>query len=759
MSSSSSSSTATTTTTTATLKKKKQSNSDEPSIWLHVFDTMRPKMDILDLVMIIQSIAYILMAPYTKVEESFNTQATHDLLYFPTNLEAYDHFMFPGVVPRTFLGSVIISTMNMPIVYLLKRCLSEPQAKFLSLCLVRFTLGLFSILAQCFFRNGITLRFGASVSKWYAITVICQFHLLFYFSRPLPNTFALIFIFMALGYWMRDQHQHLFVMLAITAVIFRSDTFVFIVPIAIISLLTGKIGFFTGIILGFLSIIIGIVYSIVVDSYFWQRIVWSEGEVLYYNTVLNKSHEWGVQPAHWYFSSALPRALLGTAAFIPFGIVFHRHRNTSVLPYFLSGLLFVAFYSLLPHKELRFIFFGIPLFNLTAAVGIERIRSKFKSIFKLLSMGLILSFVASLVFLYISSYNYYGAGALNRLHRMESKNYGLKYVHMDAHVTMNGVSRYLQYPTSFWIYSKQEKNVNYRDYTHILSGKNLEQMNLTASYFPKVFALVGTENGFDGLGPYYLPILSKPKIFIYKRKVYIETLTEQERQEELERIKKCSYSKEEEDEVLMAPLKWTQRPDRLIFTIEIPNIKQQDIYITRGQRFLFKGITESGKKYSLDFTMLGLVDYEDYYVTPGNSFTKITIMKAWKGDWPRLLKNETEKPAYIQYDWNNWVESEDNLKSEESRETLKQLRDGHGTTQTKFLALVFRNPQTLDSVVDNITYFMEIFSQGICPPFLFAFLVTFFSVIMFTLFHLTSAVDFILRQQNELQRRNKVKRD
>ena len=67
---------------------------------------------------------YLYLAPYTKVEESFNIQATHDILTYDLPLswnhasqvlrEQYDHLTFSGSVPRTFVGPLALAGASWP---------------------------------------------------------------------------------------------------------------------------------------------------------------------------------------------------------------------------------------------------------------------------------------------------------------------------------------------------------------------------------------------------------------------------------------------------------------------------------------------------------------------------------------------------------------------------------------------------------------------------------------------------------------------
>lgn len=91
---------------------------------------------------------HLFVSPYTKVEESFNIQAIHDILVhgIPTEnadqfLTAnYDHVSFPGSVPRTFAGALVLSGLSRPFLWMVGRM---EQVQLLGMWIIMKFLGEF----------------------------------------------------------------------------------------------------------------------------------------------------------------------------------------------------------------------------------------------------------------------------------------------------------------------------------------------------------------------------------------------------------------------------------------------------------------------------------------------------------------------------------------------------------------------------------------------------------------------------------------
>jgi alpha-1,6-mannosyltransferase len=99
---------------------------------------------VLDVLIFVVAWTHVLLAPYTKVEESFTLHAIHDLLFYGGHPDAlrkvrnglvilsrashdshqthplsqFDHKVFPGAIQRSFVGSIIIAWLSNYIAYL-----------------------------------------------------------------------------------------------------------------------------------------------------------------------------------------------------------------------------------------------------------------------------------------------------------------------------------------------------------------------------------------------------------------------------------------------------------------------------------------------------------------------------------------------------------------------------------------------------------------------------------------------------------------
>eukprot|EP00750_Incisomonas_marina_P007910 INCI15074.4.p1 GENE.INCI15074.4~~INCI15074.4.p1 ORF type:complete len:328 (+),score=29.77 INCI15074.4:238-1221(+) len=231
------------------------------------------------------------------------------------------------------------------------------------------------------------------VRQGFLLVCVAQFHLPFYSSRPLPNIFGLILVLWAYVLWVKRSFSGTVRLLAAATLIFRCDTLILAAPIGLSILARRQLSFVEFLFSAVSGAALSVAATVLVDSYFWSRTIWPEFEVFWFNVILNKSSDYGVSAWHWYLSSALPRMLLGTAVFLvaalmlpvsvwrKLGGALPTGRSNDLVEKQVKDLswelvlpmaVFVGMYSLLPHKELRFILYAVPALNAASAVAVSQ---------------------------------------------------------------------------------------------------------------------------------------------------------------------------------------------------------------------------------------------------------------------------------------------------------------------------------------------------------------------------------------------------
>ncbi|KAJ8724033.1 hypothetical protein PYW07_008013 [Mythimna separata] len=468
---------------------------------------------------------HVLLCPFTKVEESFNIQATHDILYHRHNLSQYDHNEFPGVVPRTFIGPLAISALSAPVVSLFYLVGIN---KFWMQYVVRLVLAMSVIGAWTRLRTALAKQFGSTFAWWYTLITVTQYHFMFYMSRPLPNIMVLPLVLLAIEGWLSGKHKQFLVSAGASIVIFRAELAMLFGLFLIIDLYFKKIDF-----VNLFKIVVpagvGLVaLTVVVDSIFWGRLLWPEAEVFWYNTILNKSSDWGTSPFLWYFYSALPRGLGPSMVLIPTGLYLDRR----LIQYAAPAFVYILLYSFLPHKELRFIIYVFPLLNMASAAACSFIyvrRSK-APIFELMFWGTVFvilgNIIITLAFVLVAMSNYPGGVAITRFHKL-LKNEPFVHVHICNLAAQTGVTRYTQI-NDRWMYSKNESLPfeQLQDYTHLLvEAKSKYSSNIKS--FAQTHTILDSIESFSQVAMHYklmppVKIKTKPALFILERKDFRE---------------------------------------------------------------------------------------------------------------------------------------------------------------------------------------------------------------------------------------------
>ncbi len=452
-----------------------------------------------DFIFLLSVLLYVRLAPYTKVEESFNTQAVHDVIFHTNDLHLWDHKEFPGVVPRTFVGPLILGKVTKTVARAMevfvnsnpvtKRIFRSEQVwgelkhlvetlneeetfvrtKMHYQVIMRMVLGLLSTFSLHRFHSVIGKNFGNDVAVYASVLALAQFHLAFYASRPLPNIFAFVLTTFALSLWLEDRknlkiNRSVLDTLAVAIVsmvvaVFRCDNILLLAPLGVHVTLFRMTDIYDASlriianVMAMVTAILAFAYaSISIDSKHWDKeFLWPEWEVLSFNNPMgaNRSHEYGTKPFLWYAYSALPRMLLIAYPLSVYGFTQERRCRSA----FTIASFFVFAFSFLGHKELRFLFPVLPLFNFCGACGMHRLtlnRKKGKNVAILHAfawVGILVSSAISIgVFANASIANYPGGEALAVFHELNPEHNTLGHVriHIDDHCAQTGSSRFGQ---------------------------------------------------------------------------------------------------------------------------------------------------------------------------------------------------------------------------------------------------------------------------------------------------------------------------
>ena len=448
----------------------------------------------LDALLFAVAATHVALTPYAKVEESFNLQATHDVLVHGSELSAYDHHVFPGVVPRTFVGAIALAGATAPFRAALAAFGVSDDAygtRVHTQMAARLALAALVVASLGRFRRALGSALGPPVGVAFALLTATQFHLLFYASRTLPNVFALVLTTLGAADWFEGRrHRRAVFLLVLAAIVFRCDAVLLLAPVGLHMLFTRSLTVPQAILWGARCLLAALSLTIVVDAVMWRPpdapppnaaaswpsgrfwpgaagVLWPEGAVLWFNVAENKSSAWGVSPWHWYLTSALPRALLLAYPLAFLGATVEPRSR----PLARAAATFVGLYSFLPHKELRFIFPAVPLMNACAACAVHFVvqgrwskssrsrwskssRSRAPLVSTLALCGAWFASVAAhIVFAAAARANYPGGVAFARLHARGDTPGA---VHVDAAAAMTGVSRFGHALGDGWSYSKDE---------------------------------------------------------------------------------------------------------------------------------------------------------------------------------------------------------------------------------------------------------------------------------------------------------------
>ncbi|GMM36075.1 dolichyl-P-Man:Man(7)GlcNAc(2)-PP-dolichol alpha-1,6-mannosyltransferase [Saccharomycopsis crataegensis] len=407
------------------------------------------KLDFWDALLVGLISIHLVVSPFTKVEESFNTQAIYDFVNYGLDFSKFDHLEFPGAVYRTFVGSAVYGYITKFFKsYLIT---SDTPTQFDLQLLSRGLLGLVNGIAMIILRHAVidtvekvgnSKEFDISIFEvdsvvkdentgeviaeeveeevdvvektisepksaiglYYALFQYSQFHIIYYSSRFLPNFIALPLTNIALSLVIKANYPLAFMILTFTGIVFRVEVLALAASLFFVSVLVfGRAPFWASVSASFFGVSIGGMVSFCVDSKIWKPTVdvsaflmnpaigiIPEISSFIFNVVEKNAEKWGVEPFSAYFTTYMRKLFVPpTVVSMALTGIYNDPTKSlhSITILGLTALLHILIMSFQPHKEWRFIIYDIPCITLVGAAGVAKFsRTSKASLFSKLAV-------------------------------------------------------------------------------------------------------------------------------------------------------------------------------------------------------------------------------------------------------------------------------------------------------------------------------------------------------------------------------------
>ena len=309
---------------------------------------------------------FMLEIPESHVEERFIMNTAYDVAY-GTPLREFHHLEFPHVVPRTIIPSFIYGYLAKPLIMLGWK---DPVIHLI----FRALLGLLGNWSLFYIAQKARAKYGANSARLFLLLCAVQYKLVFNISRTYPNILAQNILTFMWGSILIGEYLTAVKIICYVAIIIRSEVVIFLLPLCLGYLFWYKRDFKELLVTGIKHCFFAVFITVAADSHFWRSwglLVWPELTAFIFNVIDGNSVGWG-QSLYWFYFEKISGLLqlegYWYAVVILLVAALIRHKETILFP-FICGLTYIGLYSILPHKEERFITYTVPMLNLILALG------------------------------------------------------------------------------------------------------------------------------------------------------------------------------------------------------------------------------------------------------------------------------------------------------------------------------------------------------------------------------------------------------